>query len=265
LSALPSTFTLPFPSADLLHHEGLGSDFAGIAYLSGSLVEGFGNSSSDIDLFVISDRQPKGGTVIEKVDHLIAIHFHGRRRVDFEFWTPTHALEIAARLRRMVIGREFLADKLDLPTECFIHRIRIGIPLTDTTSFEDLRAQFDFKLFSAYQTQQAIHRIDGAHDDVVGMLDDKDWSVLIPRAIDLVSLAVDAYCFSKGATNPLSKWRAKKLAALPVSDRTRVVNTAYLNLCFPHADELLKSPALCEAFGRKCITFANEVVSWIQA
>lgn len=256
--------TLGTTRAQILEMESLGAAFAGAVYVSGSLVEGFGNPGSDIDIFVVGDHGSAAELVVHKAHFSIAIHFLGKRRVDFESWGEAFVADLARRLSEVRLGREFVAEKLDLIEELFIHRIRIGLPLTNTERFVALRQRFDFDRFRGYLVQQSIHRIDGALEDLLGMLEADDRDTAILRARDLVSLTCDAFCHHAGNTNPLPKWRLRILRALPPSAEAENVAAAFWELSFPNARALRNDPQLVRAYAQRCMAFSHEVVDRIQ-
>lgn len=248
----------------ILEMESLGSGFTGAVYVSGSLVEGFGNPGSDIDVFVIGDHGPVGELVIHKARFSITIHFLGKRRVDFESWSEAHVADLARRLSEVHLGQEFVAEKLDVVEELFVHRIRIGLPLANPERFAALRRRFDFDLFRGYLVQQSIHRIDGAIEDLLGMLEADDRDTAIFRARDLVSLTCDAFCHQAGNTNPLPKWRLRVLRALPPSAEAESVAATFWELHFPDPTVLRRDPQALRAYAKRCMAFSHEVVDWIQ-
>jgi predicted nucleotidyltransferase len=252
------------PIQTLLELEAASEDSNQVIYLSGSIVEGFANSSSDIDIFVISDRSPVGGSIIRKKHFAISIYYIEAQRIDFEYWAPKHIMDIANRLRLTDVGREFVAEKLDLVEELFIHRLSIAVPLCNAEGLASWQSRFDFDKFRAYMVQQSIHRIDGALEDLSGMLDDADLETALFRARHVVELTVDAYCHHAGNTNGLPKWRSRILSNLPDTALTADVKNTFWRLQFPDGLALQQKPEACRVYVEACIAFANRIVSWIQ-
>ncbi len=248
----------------LLELEGLHRKPHAVVYLSGSLVEGFGNTSSDVDIFVVDDSEPVGDLVVRKDVCTIAIHLLEHRRADFEYWRPAVVESIRQKLAAIQPGEEFVAEKLAPIEELFVHRLLIGKPLAAEEAFAELRDSFDAERFRSYLVQQAIHRADGALDDLGGMLEDDDLLTPLLRARDLVSFALDAYAHDRGNTNTLPKWRAKIVARLPDDERSRAVARDYWRLQFPTDRALRHDPRAAHEYVRECIAFANRVTAWIQ-
>jgi len=123
-------------------------------FVSGSLVEGLGNSTSDIDLYVIGDRRPVGPAVIQKKNTFcISKHEYGERRVDVEFWSRTGASELASKLARIDVERDL--DAFECEAVDFIHRLKVGLPLGNEAPLEAWRARFDFSRLVQYQKYRA--------------------------------------------------------------------------------------------------------------
>src|SRR5262249_2545254 len=145
-------------------------------YLSGSAVNGFGNPWSDIDVFVISERKPFGPFAKHADTNDVSQHYVGQRRVDFEFWRPDHVRDVPRRLSSCELGscREIERTTFTFIEECFIHRLRIGVPILNPQLFAGYQTMFDYQHFSAYQTQEVIRHLDSVLEDICGMMENND-------------------------------------------------------------------------------------------
>jgi hypothetical protein len=259
--------TIGVEITDLLALEGLPRNTTDSVYASGSVVEGFGNSRSDIDIFVVGDGRPRdSGVVIEKEQFAISIHFLGKRRVDFEYWPVQQMHAIAARLNGIHVGEDFVADKLAPVEKLLIHRLKVAIPLCNPAQLSNLQSQIDWPRFQAYLVQEATHRIDGAIEDVWGMMETGRLLDATLRARDIAGFAADAGRFAQGETNPLEKWRAAALTRLSQrrgAAMTDLMNT-FVALEFPNPPPVLCSADEVENYVRRCIEFADAVVRDIQ-
>lgn len=251
----------------ILALENLKKDDDNVIYLSGSLVEGLGNSGSDIDIFVVGSANPSGEFIINKRYFSISVHYLGSRRVDFEYWPRSVVKDIAYRLNQIEVGSEFVAEKLSQPEELFIHRLFVGLPLKHPDFHDRLKRQFDLDRFRAYLIQQSIHRIDGALEDLVGMLDDGKLDDGLLRAVDLVGLSLDTLGYSQGNTNTLPKWRgaiAKRLTSPVYGKEVVVLAEQFWQLIFPDSSKHLQTAANATAYIRSCIDYSERVVACIQ-
>lgn len=233
-----------------------------VVYVSGSLVEGLGNQASDIDVFVVGKVTPKGENVVSVEGTTpVSVHFHGKRRVDFEFWQEAPVVALANRinaLRPNVDAAWFSTKELE-----FVHRLRLGLPVAGTSGFERYKNMFDFEKLAGGLARRAIGVIDDVLEDLYGMLDDGDLDVGLLRSRDLLDACCDAYLHHRGSTNTKPKWRSKLLARLDKDEFGRDVERAFWRLQYP-AENPRNDEARANEHIRQCIAFANRVVNTIQ-
>jgi predicted nucleotidyltransferase len=237
-------------------------------YVSGSWVTPFANPWSDIDVYAISDRGPSGQAVVDEATNLVAQHFVDDRRVDYEFWRPADVEGLAHRLERMTLGvAPFPPHGLfSYNEECFIHRLRVGVPILNEDRCEQFRSRFDFEKLGCYQAQEAIRETDGFYEDVCGMLEARDLDSAVLNARRLVELGADAYLHSSGSTDPNTKWRARHLqevddgSAFPTE-----VRRTYWHLELPVDVGPDAPPDNRRRYVESCIAFSRRVTSWIQS
>jgi hypothetical protein len=254
--------------ADILALEGLLDDSPVTVYLSGSLISGIGNAWSDVDVFVIGDREPVGPYARSTATNDVSIHYTKNKRVDFEYWRPAYVRELAERLARFKIGSgaEVAGSTFILIEECFIDRLKYGVPLLNPDRFAAWQAQFDFAHYRAYHVEQAMKHLDGVLEDLCGMKESGDLDVALFSAREVVGVAVDAYCHKLGNTDPTRKWRAKYLQRYDDgSARHREVSETFWRLQFPDVEPLRANPEACRDYLERCIRFANRVASWVQS
>jgi predicted nucleotidyltransferase len=237
-------------------------------YVSGSVVTPFANPWSDIDIYAIGDRGPTGDAVVDETTNLVAQHFVDDQRVDYEFWRPIDVEQLAERLDRMTLGvARFPPHGLfSYNEECFIHRLRVGVPMLNEERFELSRALFDFEKLGQYQAQEAIRETDGFYEDVCGMLEAGDMDSAVLNARRLVELGADAYLHSIGTTDPNVKWRARHLQALDgTSSFHDEVRRDYWRLEFPGDVGPDAAPEDRKGYVESCVAFSRRVTSWIQS
>lgn len=188
-------------------------------YLSGSLVEKFGNSTSDLDVFVITDNNAIDTERCIKKDLMFIDMIYGReRRIDVEYWPLAPVLKFMAQLNDLDIPVDFVAERLDERQELFIHRLLSSMPLFDNRAYRDLFETVQQATFRRYMIKRTIHKIDGAALDLKGLLKKGDGIDALLRIFDIIDLSVDAYRFSRGMTNPMPKWRIRSLEAIRKTD-----------------------------------------------
>ncbi|MBF0307488.1 MAG: nucleotidyltransferase domain-containing protein [Alphaproteobacteria bacterium] len=210
---------------------GLSAGHAMAAWLSGSLVEGLGNPSSDVDIFValpglISEDLP---LTRRGEDHGILGLVEGGVRYDVEYWPHADIMNLKRKLDQLPINdpqRNNLHFLTYWESE-FIHRLLVGSPLLNEEEFRRLQGLFDAARFARYLMDTAIRRADDAFDDAVGMLRAGQMRMAALRARDALGFSADALLHAHGVTNDKTKFRLAKLDRLadthaairPVADR----------------------------------------------
>lgn len=256
-----------FSVEELLELEAFPDQSGSVVYCSGSVVDGMGNPWSDIDVFVIGERDPVGPYAKQAPTNATSQHYVRNRRVDFEFWRPPDVHALADRLRALELGtgRTIATTSFLWIEECFIHRLRIGVPLVGEEGFARYHALFDFDHFRAYKVEETIRMLDAALEDLCGMMEVGDVDVALTTARDVVNGAVDAYCHKFGSTDPTRKWRVKHLARCADAPSHGEISAEFWRLQFPNAAELRGDADAWRAHLEACISFANRITSLVQA
>lgn len=257
------------PREEILGLEDLGEHDPAPVYLSGSLVAGYGNAWSDVDVFVVAERAPVGPYAKRADTNYTSAHFVRDKRVDFEFWSPRDVEALARRVDSLELGTGKLIPGTGFLhiEECFVHRLRIGVPIHNADAFERLRERFDFDRFRAYQTEEAIRYLDAVLEDAAGMIEAGDRDVALFTGREVVGTAIDAYCHWLGNTDPVRKWRVRHLQEARDDDQGRrsEIEEAFWRLEFPDAGRLREDGEGWRAYVEECMRFANRVVAWVHA
>jgi hypothetical protein len=224
------------------------------AYISGSLVEGYGTPTSDLDVFLITGGSTSAvaasAASFDLSDHSIAIDFADTISTDTEVWPLATVREMSAVL--VYDGGEW-ADALSVDDAwlTFAHRLRVGVPVQNEAVFRSLHGEFDWPSVALLLRDKNLAVYNNLADDAAGAIATGDpmTSLLVSR--DALGTAMDAYLASRGATNPKAKWRWRKLLQLDEPELARRYREAETPV---HADDdgILKS---C----RKRLRFANEL------
>ena len=239
-------------------------------YVSGSLVDGMGNQTSDVDLYVVGQAEPARGNIQREGDIVLSIHHYGKRRVDFEYWKNESVDALVEKTSRLTseygdADRSVIESRMS-PAECeFVHRLRIGLPVKGEDYIQRLKGRFDYERIARYMTDVSIGHIDDALEDLYGMMDDLDIDVGLFRARDLLDFTCDAYCHHLGRIDPKRKWRTKVLGRLPVDERSKRLSSEFWRLQFPNVQPLRNDAAAYRSYIEDCIRLANAIVEWIQA
>jgi len=252
--------TLGTTSVELLGLEQLDSRPGEVTvFISGSLLEGLGNKTSDIDLYVIGPVQPNGELVISKKDFIcIAKHRLAGRRVDVEFWQPQAVAELADRLSSVVIGRNL--DAFECEEIDFLHRMKIGLPLLGAPLLEEWRRRFDFTKLVRYMKHQASVNLRDVVEDLEGMLDNGDIEVAVIRCHDLLGDLCEYGLRCVGETNPKRKWGIKLLSKYPDSELARGLKERYWQLQVPDGSRIRNDAEAAREYIRACMTLAQDLL-----
>jgi predicted nucleotidyltransferase len=228
-------------------------------FLSGSLVEGLGNSTSDIDLYVIGEASPCGPLVIRKKNAFcISKHECDGRRVDVEFWSTHGATSLADRLRDIVADRDL--DAFECEAVDFMHRLKVGLPLSAPEIFNTWRDRFDFGKLLQYQKARARLNLEDMLEDVAGMVARPDPEAALIRSRDLLDEIVIYSLRSLGESNPKMKWRMRLLRKYEHTDLARLVSEQFWTLQYPDARALrADTPALLEHVDT-CMRLAKRIL-----
>jgi hypothetical protein len=177
-----------------------------VVYISGSLIEGFGNAASDVDVFLITPR-PRDyrgpfGTVL------------GDYYVDLEIYTAEQMHDLSAR-----VGAVDPADfagvwKLRQPDLDLYYRTLIGEACHNDGGFETLRGRFDrdtiARLIAVWCGLRYAASMQHAEEELAaGRLVN---AVVACEAA--AASALDSYLARNGEAFSSLKWRFQKLARL---------------------------------------------------
>lgn len=182
-------------------------------YICGSTAEGFGNSKSDIDIYVIGTELPDlhnaDGRVIDCGTYKINNQIIGSARIDIEYWT----FREVKRLQKVLEDYKIGGDKLKLNEEeiDFLHRLKFAIPLFGQELFHEMRASTRFDQFDRGLVISHINIYSGLVEDIDGCMADGDLYTALTASRLLLDRAIDAFLASRGETNARPKWRMRKL------------------------------------------------------
>jgi hypothetical protein len=220
----------------------------GAIILAGSLIEGFGNRTSDLDVMIVSDLSLDGIDYVIRKDYMLINMIFGRcRRIDLEYLHTQVISAPIAEIAALDIPVDFVAERIDERQELLIHRLLHAVPVFETPAYWALVKAARGCDFRRYMVKRCMHKIDGAALDIEGMVDLGDAGEVLLRLFDIVDHTIDAVRFAQGFTNPLGKWRIRSLRSMSPSPEAENALTVYLRyrvfgigLDQPDMDEVLK-------------------------
>jgi hypothetical protein len=193
----------------LVSFDGLGDAL----FASGSIVEGLGNSSSDIDIIRV---RPPG---LDCADRSVDFWYwsEGGRWVDVETYSHAAASRTARRINANGGGAPSSWSEQIVhrsATLVLYHRLLIAIGLTANAT--SLAAGWRLRRW-VFSRELAYSRIVSARSswvDAVGAFSSKHYQQAVVFAFRTLESCVDAYTALLGQLNPAPKWRWARLARL---------------------------------------------------
>jgi hypothetical protein len=198
-----------------------------IVVLSGTLLEGFGNLYSDLDLYVIGERLPKKAA---GVPDTLVVREDGRVRrinetlaistnilLDVQYYTFRELDTLARSLNTLYQesrqSTRIFRKTLHHEDEDLIHKLLTGKVLQDDTTGFDPRKTFDPERFCflKYRNESAGY---AEFRDLVGSWTAGDLDTCLYNMRSYLIAQVSGMMFLAGSTNPRPKWFVRRLAAL---------------------------------------------------
>jgi hypothetical protein len=179
-----------------------------VAFVSGSLVEGFGNENSDLDLFLV---RAEGERTEDPRLVLSTVGFEGAY-IDYEVYNQANMAAIAARingtdLRDLRSVWELTLDRIDL-----YYRTSIAEPAYNPAGLERLQRDFErgtaAQLLAVWTALRSAVKLQEAR----GSLEAGFAAQALVAAQAAVAYAADAYLAARGEAYPNLKWRYEKIA-----------------------------------------------------
>ncbi|MFF4806038.1 nucleotidyltransferase domain-containing protein [Streptomyces sp. NPDC001351] len=191
-------------------------DISGVrtAFVGGSLVEGFGNATSDVDLLVLVDEDvapeslplDRSNDFVIFGDHRIWVSEIRGQRLDIEFRRIEDFEQVKRRLVDPSAPKDFNRGWLE-----FFHHLRIGIPVVRPEEFEGARDGFPWPVLGRVLVEHFEYDANSSLDDAAGAITAQDTGTALLASRATLGAAVEALLASVGSTNPRVKWRFRKL------------------------------------------------------
>ena len=187
-----------------------------VLFWSGSWADGFANKESDLDLYVIGNVKEIGFKTYEYTAHgfheLVRTQIEGKGvRMDVTYIVPDIIIQVADYFNKYDPENDYATTWSPNFIE-LIHRIKIAIPVINDEKLKDYQKLIDFNKFSAYLANYYHRLADSLQQDVLGLIDEKEYVSAYLVAIQRLKCIVDIYLVKKGETNTrVEKWRMKKL------------------------------------------------------
>jgi hypothetical protein len=211
-----------FENADLdailarLHELRLVPDGTQAVFVAGSVVRGWGNPTSDLDIYVIAPQEPAGGceqsmpVFLDRSSVGVKVAFGEDRRWDVEYWRDEQVGQVLGKVSEDVIHRSegppFAVAELDL-----LDRLGYGIGLDGEAWLKSRRDELARSAVRSVLTLRALDGADAYAEDALGQLAEGDLHTAVLSAQLLLGRATDALLASKGKFAQGAKWRARQM------------------------------------------------------
>ena len=227
-----------------------------VVVLSGTLLEGFGNFHSDLDLYVIGDELPSKGpetpaklviredgcvrrvndTLGEAADILLDVQYYTFRELD------TLVRSLRSLYQESTQSTQIYRKTLHHEDEDLIHKLLTGKVLQDGLGDFDAARIFDPGMFCFLKYRNEV----GGYSefrDLVGSWAAGDLDTCVYNTRGYLISQVSGMMFLAGSTNPRPKWFVRKLTSLPAT-YTEMKEGVMAWLEGPHRTDLEKREAV---------------------
>lgn len=199
-----------------------------VVVLSGTLLEGFGNLYSDLDLYVIGDELPTKGpdapiTLVIREDGCVrrineTLEDPADMLLDVQYYTfrelHTLARSLCALYQEACQTTQIYRKTLHHEDEDLIHKLLTGTVLQDGTRDFSARGIFDSGMFCFLKYRNEVGGY-AEFRDLIGSWSAGDLDTCLYNTRGYLVSQVSGLMFLAGSTNPRPKWFVRRLLALP--------------------------------------------------
>jgi hypothetical protein len=218
------------------------------AFLTGSLVEGFGNALSDLDILVIVSNE-SDYTVLPPENPI-------NKRIDVEVIEHAEVDSAVSHLNSMDISGKGFPGIMTEDELTVLHRLCIGIPFFNPEKARTIQESIDCTTLAKYITIYFQAHFRRMVEDAVGALQSEDFTTAFFNARTAFGYAVDTYLAFHGETNIRAKWRVKKLLKHDPS-----LMETYWKF---EASHVANTPEAITEYVKEVIRYSNDLLLTIQ-
>jgi hypothetical protein len=205
---------------ELREHGVLPSSYEAI-WLGGSLIRGWGNATSDFDVYVIvtepwtHETTSHSATSVGPGPVPVEVFYVDGRRWDIEYWLDSQVDEILRRVSwesfeaGRYTGGDFTRHEIAM-----VQRLLTGVVVEGDDWARRRVAEFDSSAMRTMMTSVALYELDLLTEDAVGQLEVGDVNSAVLSAKFALGWAVEAVLASHGEFHEQEKWRARRLQML---------------------------------------------------
>ena len=235
-------------------------------FVCGSVVEGFGNEKSDLDLLLISARED-----LPLTSRDATLLMMGHCAIDLRVIRRAAAETLLKRFagwvdepRQPRNARAFTHDE-----RLFLHRLRTGEALAGTEDFRQLQNKVPLTDLLRHRLDCAQYMASRIQVDLAGLRSAGDQYSMMFAAQELLGHTVDALLAGHNYSNPHLKWRVRQLSELspdwesdlPGRRTGMSARDLYWSL---HAAPPSASPGLILDHALRIVAFSRRVFPWAE-
>ncbi|ERT46254.1 MULTISPECIES: hypothetical protein [Fusobacterium] len=200
-----------------------------IVYLSGSLIEGIGNSYSDLDIFIVTKDIDKFKTTnydySRKLSKTIFKNFFDKK-CDIEIYDYNLILRNIFILNNLKSENYRILNIFEGISSfnffSFIHRLLIGVSINNSKDFLYLKEQIDLEKYFIILKFFYQNSVENLYDDLVGNIERKNYLTVKLLGNMIIPYLISYYLCGKKISIDRVKWSILKLENLSQKD-----NSAY--------------------------------------
>ena len=188
---------------------------------AGSLIRGWGNASSDLDLYVITDKLWTGDHIDNPSVHVragavpSASFFARGLRLDVEYWQEELIVGLIQRVSWAQYDSGAMTDVSLSRTEIdVLERLTYGVPLLGSDWLSAQRAAVKNSALTVYLVRHRLNMADIFVEDARGQLASGDVECAVLSARAALGHSVDALLASAGEIGHATKWRPRRFRAV---------------------------------------------------
>lgn len=204
-----------------LKERGLLPEHRHCVYVSGSLVRGWGNKSSDLDFYVITDTPWESSTMaveaVGVVPNTISVEVTkvDQLRLDVEYWTADQMAQVLRKVHADVLSGTGPAGDLISPMEIrMLEKLVRAVPVEGVEWLDEVNRQLADSALWTILASRALHIADIFLEDAAGQVAGGDLESAVLAARFAFGRTVDALLATHGEiVGGQGKWRAKSFQA----------------------------------------------------
>ncbi|EAG9428382.1 hypothetical protein CW829_14785 [Listeria monocytogenes] len=211
------------------------------SFVAGSLVEGFGNEKSDIDIFVVCQTLPQE----ESIESFRKLYpnsnvFYNPEKVTLTFEFKNIDFDIEFHLISVLnkaISKNNIGE-LRITDSYFdvLHRFKWSEPILKEQNYLKVKKSINYDLFAESYIRFLSIAYSIKTTDIMGAYRAKNFQSAFFMAWFLLESCMDAYLSMYGETNPNNKWRVNKIKRVEAQPNynglilSEVLRSSFLNL-----------------------------------